>query len=399
MNSMRILARVAVVLLVLGIGVAIAAMLIQSRSTAETVTPNVPPPLVEVVSLAPSNVELSVEANGTVRAPRSTTLIAELGGKIVEVTQQLEVGAFFDEGDVLARIDPRDYELAVVRSRADIASAEQALEFELAEAASSVEEWKETAEGPAPPLVRREPQVAAARARVEAAKAALEVSERDLERTTIRAPYPGRVRSKSVDLGQYVTPGATLAEIYAVDYAEIRLPLQDGDLAFLDLPIDYRDASDQERGPEVTIRGRFGGAAHEWHGRIVRTEGELDPTSRMLHAIARVEDPYARGQENGGHPTDRPPLLVGMFVDATIHGITAGDVFVIPRAALHEDSMVWIVDEMDRLRVRSVETLRLTRDLAYLRAGVAKDERLCLTRLESVIDGMLVRIKPTEGDR
>ena len=137
-------------------------------------------------------------------------------------------------------------------------------------------------------------------------------AERDLDRADVTAPYAGRVRSKNVDVGQFVTVGTSIATVYAVDVAEVRLPLPDGELAYLDLPLAYRGTSNQ-RGPHVTLSTTFAGARYEWTGRVVRTEGEIDPVSRMVHVVAEVQDPYAVGPD-----PNRPPLAVGMYVEAQI---------------------------------------------------------------------------------
>jgi hypothetical protein len=143
---------------------------------------------------------------------------------------------------------------------------------------------------------------------------------RDLERAEIVAPYAGRVRGKDVDVGQFVTVGASVATIYAVDLAEVRLPLPDEELAFLDLPLSYRGSTNQPT-PRVTLRATFAGETHEWEGRVVRTESEIDPVSRMVHVVAEVADPYAPGPN-----PNRPPLAVGMYVEAEIEGRTVSDV-------------------------------------------------------------------------
>jgi RND family efflux transporter MFP subunit len=223
---------------------------------------------------------------------------------------------------------------------------------------------------------------------VAAAEAALERAERNLDRTRIRAPYAGRVRSKRVDMGQYVTPGVSVATVYAVDAAEVRLPLPDDELAYLDLPLDYRGGGTSGSNPGVVLRAEYGGRVHEWKGSIVRTEGEIDPKSRMVHVVASVPDPY---REVPG----RPPLAVGMFVQAEIRGRTARDVAVLPRAAMRSDGRVWVVDDEDRLRFRDVTVLRADREVVLIADGLRDGERVCLSPMEAATDGMQVRI----GDR
>ena len=370
--------------------------LVKSRPQVETRDVETLAPLVRVAEIAREDLTFDVRAQGTVLPRTETTLIAQVAGTVTSTSPDFETGGFFSRGEVLVTLDARDYEVAVRRARAQLAQARLALTQQEAEAEVAVEEWRQLGEGGEPPaLVAREPQVAQARAGLEAAEAELEKAELDLERTRIRAPFDGRLRSKRVDLGQFLTPGAPLATIHATDYAEIRLPVPDDQLAFLDLPFAYRTAT-RAPGPEVTIRARFGRREHVWQGRIVRTEGELDPRSRMLNLVARVEDPYEAG---AGDP-ERPPLVVGLFVEAEIRGREAPGVIVLPRSALRSGAggdQVLVVDDDDRLRFRNVEVVRLDGERAVIGSGLAAGERLCVSPLDVVTDGMQVRTVAAEA--
>ena len=214
-------------------------------------------------------------------------------------------------------------------------------------------------------------------------RAALDQAERDMARTEVRAPYTGRVRATSVDVGQFVNRGAPMATLYATDYAEVRLPIPDDDLAYLDLPLWHRGDKAAE-GPEVVLSARFAGGQHSWRGRIVRTEGEIDPRSRMVHVVARVEDPYA--------PSDgRPPLAVGLFVEAEIQGRRAEGVYVVPRAALRASGTVYLIDADERLRIRTVEVLRSTREQVIVGAGLSDGDRVVVSPFDTAVDGMHIR--------
>ena len=219
------------------------------------------------------------------------------------------------------------------------------------------------------------------------ARARVKRAQRDLERTEIVAPYAGRVREERVDVGQFVSRGVSVATVYAVDWAEVRLPLPDRELAFVDLPLARGPGEAPAAGPEVLLRAEFAGAPHTWNGRIVRTEGEIDARSRMLHAVARVEDPYGRNRDRA-----RAPLAVGLFVEAEIQGRTLEDAVVLPRSALREGSRVLVVDDGDRLRFRAVEVLRAERDAIVIGTGLAPGERVCISPLQGAVDGMAVRV-------
>ena len=367
---------IAIVLLAVLIVVA----LVSSRPAVETAPRQVAPPPVRVVAVEPTSVELRVRSQGSVVPATEADLVSEVAGNIVWVAESFEVGGFFDTGDVLLRLDRRDYELAVASARASVAQARVAQTREEAEAEVAREEWEDLGEPGEPgPLVLREPQLDEARARVEAALANQARAELDLSRTAIRAPFAGRLRAKRVDRGEFVNRGMPLATIYSVDAAEVTLPVPDSELAFLDLPLG---AELRGAGPRVVLQARFAGGLHEWEARIVRVGGEIDPATRMVNLIARVEDPYrAMG--------DRPPLSVGLFVDAEVVGRSVDSVFEVPRGALVGVDRVWLVED-DRLTQRQVGILRSDPDVAVVLDGLTSGDLISLTILETAVDGMLV---------
>ncbi len=217
--------------------------MIKAREKPEPQPVEVQPPLVRVITVQPETLRLTVEAQGTVRPRTETEMVPEVSGRVVEISPSLAAGGFFEEGDVLLKIDPREYELDVVRSRAAVAQAELRVATEEQEAEVARKEWESLGEGEPTSLVLREPQIAEAKAALASAQAALDRAKYDLERTTVRAPYAGRVWEKRVDLGQFVTRGNQIARIYSVDVAEVRLPIPDQELAFVDLPLAYRGKS------------------------------------------------------------------------------------------------------------------------------------------------------------
>jgi len=160
-------------------------------------------------------------------------------------------------------------------------------------------------------------------AALQEARAGFTQAERDLARTEIKAPFTGLVRRESVDIGQFVSRGNSVATLYASAQAEVRLPIADRQLAFLNLPVGIRGELPPELQPAVTLSAEFAGQQLTWRGRIVRTEAQIDTMSRMVHVVARVEN-----------TEQAAPLAVGLFVNAEIEGLTAEDVVVLPRSAL-----------------------------------------------------------------
>ncbi|MAM84551.1 MAG: efflux transporter periplasmic adaptor subunit [Acidobacteria bacterium] len=360
--------------------------MVNLRPDAPTRPPMVIIPQVRVVEVELTEVTLTVKSQGTVEPRTQSQLVPEVSGRIIDVSPSFVAGGFFEAGDVLFKTDPHDYEQALVQRNAEVESARLHIAQEEAEAEVAQWGWDRVGTGQARSLTLREPQIASAKAELAAAKANLETAQRNLERTEVRAPFSGRVRQKNVDVGQFVTVGAPVARIYAVDAAEVRLPLPNEDLAYLDLPLNYRGESGRIRGPAVTLRAEFAGRIHEWQGRIVRTEGEIDPQTRMVHVVAEVQNPYGRGPD----PT-RPPLAAGMFVEAEIVGRTVEHVAIVPRAALRGPSQVLVVDVNSRLMFRDVEVLRATTNELFILGGLETGDRVNVSPVEAVSDGMEVR--------
>jgi RND family efflux transporter MFP subunit len=378
-------ARLLLPLAALGLGAAGFALLVLTRAPVETRPPAAPPPLVRVVPVQLETVQLEVRTHGTVAPRTENDLVPEVSGRVVWIAPSLVSGGFFEEGEPLLRIDPRDYQAEAERAHATLAQRESELE----RATRELERrrglaQREFASARELDDAINAEKVAAAALRV--ARAALERAERDLARTTLVAPFAGRVREENVDVGQFVARGAPIARLYAVDYAEVRLPVPDEELAFLKLPSLHRGDAPEASGPPVRLHARFAGVEQTWEGRVVRTEGEIDPRTRMVNVVARVEDPY--GRRDGGR---RPPLAVGLFVEAEILGEVAEGVAVLPRAAMRGSDRVLVVDAESRLRFREVDVLRRTRDRVLIRAGLETGEHVCVSPLDTAVDGMEVR--------
>ena len=342
-------------------------------------------PLVRIQTVTLQDVALSSLTHGTVAPRTESELVAEVAGRVISVNSSLVSGGFFNVGEELLQIDPLDYELALEQARAGIVQAESDLANakRAADRINSLKERQLTSAAQQDDALNR---MRIAEATLRSSQAQLARAERDLARTRILAPYDGRVRSERVDIGQFVNRGNNIATIYATDYAEIRLPINDEELAFLNLPLGPVIESAQTiPATEVTITARFAGKEHQWPAQVVRTEGELDPQTRMINVVARVKSPYAPA-------AGRTPLAVGLFVDAKIHGRLARNVAVIPRSAVRLGNQVLMVDSDDRLHFRPVTVLRMVGEEAYISAGLTTGERVCISPLDSALEGMTVRV-------
>ncbi len=333
--------------------------------------------LVDVLPLANTTVAFTVDTQGTVRPRTETLLSAELSGAIVSVSDTFIAGGQFARNEVLMRIDPSNYSVAVDQAKALLKQRE--IEHD---GAIRLREKGYQAES----------EVASAAAALASARAGLTRAERDLQRTYIRLPYAGIVRSKDVDIGQYVTPGTRLGVAFATDYAEVRLPLTDRDLAFVKLP--GVGSTDDQDGPAVMLQATRKGQLQEWSARITRTEGVVDETTRVTYAVARIDDPYCLSEKQA----DGIPLPIGSFVRAQIQGNTFSNLIRVPRGVLRGSDQLLLVDAENQLQRRTVQVLRSDGEYAYLSGGVSAGEQVALTNIASPINGMRVRIHGAEDD-
>jgi multidrug efflux system membrane fusion protein len=386
---MTLNAKVVAPVVVFAVALVLTGVMVSSRPAAESQRPRTVAPPVTIYRVAAGDAQLRVTAQGIVEPRTESDLVTEVAGRLVWVSPNFAPGGFFGEGEALARIDPRDYHVALEGARAALARARA----NLTHAAAGLKRQQSMRQSGASSRALLDDAIhaqATAEAGVREAKVAVRRAELDLERTQVRAPFAGRVRDKRVDVGQFVARGVAVARVYATDYVEIRLPVHGADLGYLDLPARFRaevEPAEGELGPAVLVSAQVAGRSFEWTGRIVRVEGALDPRTRMTHIVARVDDPYER--EEG---SDRPPLPIGLFVEVSIEGRVERGVFEIPRRSLRHGNELLVVDSESRLRVRRVDVLRSDRDHSWIRSGIAEGERIVTSSLDVVTEGMPVRV-------
>lgn len=336
---------------------------------------------VDAIPAEIASLNFVVTSQGSVKPRTETTLVAEVAGKIVSVSANFISGGFFRQGEILLQIDPSDYETALLRAQASLAARKAQLADQQARSDQALKDWTNLGrQGEPSDLTLRIPQLAEAQAGVQAAEAELKEAERDLQRTRISVPYDGLVRNKKVDVGQYVTPGTPLGVTFAIDRAEIRLPLSNSDLAYLDLPSATR--LDKAHRVPVTLTTEGAQSSGEWQAEIVRTEGVVDEISRVIYAVAEVVDPYGvLGQSN------QLELKMGTFVRAQIQGLRADNVIVLPRSVLQADDTVLIANDERILEIRQVTVLRAEPRNVYISDGIEAGELVVTTSMDAPIPG------------
>ena len=403
-----------------------------------------PTTIVDAMRLQKKDYQVILHSTGTVQPRTESTLIAEVAGQIVMVSPNFREGGFFQKGEVLVSIEDRVYRAAVTVAESDLLSAKLALEQEKIRVANyesdritaeselalaqleiveeearsrqAEQDWyRSFPDKEADDLVLRRPQLNRAKAALQAAEAKIQEVKRnielgpqeievakgsvaaaearldekrlDLERTKIVAPFFGRVLEKSVDIGQYVSPGNVITNIYAVDYVEISLPLANRQLEYIDLLEHFRGGSDSQDSLllNVTIKAKIGRRDYSWPGKIVRSVGAIDTQSRQLSVVAKVESPY------NPRTTGNPPLRVGQFVEAEISGKKLIDIFVIPQTAFRENNYVWVIKNENQLYRKKVEPIWSDAGNVVIRDGLTSGELLCVTTVPYAIDGATVR--------
>jgi len=338
------------------------------------------------------DLKLEISAQGEVRPRAEINVTPQVGGQISFVSDSFVDGGFIPKGQVIARIDKADYELAVVRAKSGVASAQQRLVREQAEAELAIRDIQELGLSDTSPLARREPQLAEAQAALDSAYAQLSEANLALERTAIRSPFDGRVREKTVDIGQFVNPGQSFGRIFSTETVEVSLPLTDEQMGRLGLPLAYTETRDAP-GPVVEFSATVGGQPRTWTGRITRTSAALNGQSRLINVFGEVQDPY------GAAASDGAPMAPGLFVTAKISGDVLEDVLWAPRAALRGDNDLYLAaDEKDKLSIRKVSVIHSDETGAYLNDDIPVGTLAIISPIPAATDGMRLRIRERLAD-
>ena len=345
--------------------------------------------MVDVIQAERRSLNFVVNTQGTVAPRTETILVSEVSGKVSSVSAAFVAGGFFRAGEVLLQIDPSDYQTALKRAEAALASRQARLADEQARSDQALRDWRNLGRtGEPSELVLRKPQLQDARANVSAAEADVQKARRDLQRTRITVPYDGLVTEKGVDIGQFVAPGTPLGVTFSVDTAEVRLPISVNDVAYLELP-SVMEASGKSF-PQVQLTAEEGNSIRRWQARIIRTEGVVDTNNRMIYAVAEITDPYGVLGIS-----EQDELKVGTFVRAGIEGIAVEDMIVLPRYAMQNDTTVLIVNDKNLLEIRPVRIARAEPRVVYIDSGLSGGERVITTNLDAPIPGMKLAIEDT----
>ena len=366
-------------LIILALSIIIAGVLIKSRPVAVAKENKEDVPYVKTMMILPRTVKASISSQGIVQPESELILLSELSSRVEWLSPKMEAGSSFKQGDTLIVLDKRDYELALISAESQVLNAEVNLEREQAESELAKKEWKRVGAGLGSDLALRKPQMAQAKATYAAAKASLEQAKRNLSRTIFIAPFDGRVRTSRIDIGTTVFPGTSIGNIYATDAYEVRLPIADQDVPYSGLEFNGQKIEENKRLDVIIIQGD-----NKWPAKIVRTEAEIDPVTRMMAVVAKVD--------NSDKKMFSTPLAVGQFVQAKISGIEISNISVLPRSSVRNES-VWVVDNQMSMQNRSVDVLRNEDDFALIGEGFELGDRLLTSRVSSLVNGLKVTLE------
>ena len=439
-GTSKVVLQTVAALVVLGGGLSVGIWFALSRTPPERQTQASKGPLVEAIAAEKSDLPVIVRGNGTVRAKVQVQVVPQVSGRVIKVHAALVSGGFFRADEPLIGIDPTDYDLALEQAEANVAQTQAsraAAEANVAESNSVLVDAQEELErlealegtdSIRPQELRRQRLIVEiSQARLKArqsqrqaavaaylgAQVALRKAQVDQKRTTIKLPFDGRVVSEQVDVGQYVIAGQSVATVYGTSAMEIPVPLEDQELKWFDLPespglglADGREVT----APEVTVSAEFAEARHTWTGRAMRTEGEIDAATRMVHVIVEVADSFEASD-------GRPPLVPGMYVTTAIVGRTITEVIPVPRHALHEvrgawrdengkqrkvtEAVAWLAED-GKLHKCNVTVVYVDQDRAYVSEGIDEGAVVITTPLDVATEGMTVRTSfedETTGDK
>ena len=380
---MKKLLKISAPVLVMVVGILVVQGLVAAKPEPEKKDEEVRALSLYVDSVKSEEVTISVRTQGEVRPKTAIDLIPQVSGRIVVMSDSFSEGGEFAPNSVLLKIDDADYQVAVIRAEAAVAAAQTALERELATAEIKEDEWRDERREEATDFALNLTQVAQAKAMLRSAKADLDKARLDLARTEIKLPFHGRVMKREVGIGQYVSAGARMGRVFAVDVVEVRLPLTDSQLVELNLPLGFTAVHGLDA-PLVNFSAMLGSREYQWQGNIVRIDASIDQETRLIYATAEVQDPYGLAASRG------MPMAVGMFVNAEIAGVSSQYAYVMPRLALRNKDKVYVINSDNELEIRTVEVLSTSEDRVLVTSGVDTGDRVVTSPVPNAVDGMAV---------
>lgn len=340
-------------------------------------------PIVAVENIRVAPLALQVDSYGIVKPKYETQLVAQVSGQILELSEVFVRGGFVKEGQLLARIDPNDYEAALIDAQANLASARASLQKERAQGKVAEREWQKITHSSPTELSLRKPQLAQELARVKAAQASVLRAERNMERTEVKAPFDAMIAERDIGLGSFVGTGSAIGKLLSTEVAEVRLPVADNQLQFL---------LNQGQNAQVNLLGTFAGKEQIWQAVINRSEGVIDDKSRMSYLVAEVQDPYRLTSISEDNP-----LRFGSYVQAKILGVELPQASLLP-SYLVVNNKVALLNKDSTLHYVNVDIVRQQGSQVIVASGLVDGDQLIVSALDYPVEGMKLSLSTEDNN-
>ena len=386
---MRFIVSIMVVLIAFGAAVG----LYMNSPTTKKSKPKRPIPIVQTVDLSLRSAQVSIEAFGTVIPAKQVALRTEVEGRIIRKNTELIPGGIIGKGELVAQIDPLDYQLLVNEREAEVAEARYSLELEEGQQIIAKEEWhlleeEVVAMQASKSLALREPHLRFVKAKLQAAESRLAAAKLAVKRTTINAPFNGLVLDNYVEQGQLISSQTEIATLAETDQFWVQVTIPVSRLSRIRFP----DNSGQPGAAARIIFENEDGTRISRPGTLFKLLGELDSESRMAKILVAINDPLNLNKNNNlADNPDNGRILLGSYVKVKIEAGTLDNIFVVPRQAVHEGDIIWLLDQENRLKTRPVDIVWRRLDEMLIRADLDDSEKLIVSRLQSPLPGMALR--------
>jgi len=405
-TPLQLFLRAVLVIAVLVLGIVSMAYFVKTRAQPKKVSRQNTGALVEVVTVYPRRQDLTISAHGQVIPAQQVAIIAEVGGRVVWINDELVPGGRIHQGQNLIRVDARDYNLAVEQQLAQVESALTALEIERSQKQIAEREWQLLKDqAPKNNLALREPQLRSAQAALKAAKSGLGRSQLSVNRTTVRAPFNGIVYSKSVDLGQLVGPQAPIATLVGTDAFWVQVSVSVDRLQWMSIP----DVAGASQGSPATVIQTVGNVTIRRPGRVIQLLGDLDPAGRMARILVEIPHPLDMAADESAattsagtaaEETKNPelPLLLGAYVQVDIQGAEMDGVIEVPREAVHGGDHVYVYND-GTLDIREIDIVWRRAETVLVSRGLAAGDEVIISPLGAPVQGMILRTKTVTDNK
>jgi RND family efflux transporter MFP subunit len=402
------------------IGIAILMVMKGNKQTPVKSEVGEPTKLVRVIQAPQLELIPMAEGYGSIQPARVWSGVAQVSGRIVELHPRLRDGEIITQGSLLLKIDPADYELNLAQAEAELAELE--VEESNAKATLLIEQRSlKIAQRELERLTKLAKKGTASQSDVDDAERNLLSSSnavqnvknslallptkrkvleakktqagRDLQNTSVRAPFNLRVANMGIEIDQYVGKGEMLLKGDAVDRVEViaRFPLSSIRRLFIGRKMRDTDIMEGNLAEYVAFKPRvrldMGTTIAEWEAEFVRFSDNVDPETRTMGVVVAVNNPFEKVI-----PGLKPPLSKGMFVQVLLQGKPQANRVVVPRSAIRNGS-VYIADQQNRLQLQPVEILFSQGEISVIAKGIEAGQKIVVSDLVPAVAGMLLQTK------